>query len=146
MTKLRTRPQTYLVGILLVILATIGSSFSGMFVRVLPELNGWQINCWCSFWMSRSLLIYLTFRYGSATGEVFRNTLRPALVAVLLFFAVCSTAYVTSLTLTSVADVAALVALSPIFTALLSRPVTGERANAATWVAALLALSGVIVV
>ena len=45
MTKLRTRPQPYLVGILLVILATIGSSFSGLFVRVLPELNGWQINC-----------------------------------------------------------------------------------------------------
>ena len=52
------------------ILATIGSSFSGLFVRVLPELNGWQINCWRSFWMSASLLIYLTFRYGSATGEV----------------------------------------------------------------------------
>src|SRR6185369_11741710 len=117
-----------------------------MFVRVLPELNGWQINCWRSFWMSTSLLIYLAFRYGRATGESFRNMLRPALFAVALFFAACSTAYVTSLTLTSVADVAALVALSPIFTALLSRPVTGERANAATWVAALLALSGVIVV
>jgi DME family drug/metabolite transporter len=146
MTKLRSRPQSYLVGILLVILATVGSSFSGMFVRVLPELNGWQINCWRTFWMSTSLLIYLTFRYGSATGEVFRNTLRPALLAVALFFAVCSTAYVTSLTLTSVADVAALVALSPIFTALLSRPVTRERVNAATWIAALLALGGVVVV
>jgi drug/metabolite transporter, DME family len=65
---------------------------------------------------------------------------------VALFFAVCSTAYVTSLTLTSVADVAALVALSPIFTALLSRRVTGERANAATWIAAFLALGGVVVV
>jgi drug/metabolite transporter, DME family len=129
-----------------VILATIGSSFSGMFVRVLPELNGWQINCWRSFWMSASLLIYLAFRHGRATGESFRNMLRPALLAVALFFVACSTVYVTSLTLTSVADVAALVALSPIFTALLSRPVTGERVNAATWVAALLALGGVIVV
>ena len=146
MTKLRSRPRTYQVGVFVVILATIGSSFSGLFVRVLPELNGWQINCWRSFWMSTSLLIYLTFRYGSATGEVFRNMLRPALLAVALFFAVCSTAYVISLTLTSVAHVAALVALSPIFTALLSRPVTGERVNAATWIAALLALCGVVVV
>lgn len=128
------------------ILATIGSSFSGLFVRVLPELNGWQINCWRSFWMSTSLLVYLAFRYGRATGESFRNMLRPALLAVALFFAACSTAYVTSLTLTSVADVAALVALSPIFTALLSRPVTGERVNAATWIAALLALGGVVMV
>jgi hypothetical protein len=62
---------------------------------------------------SRSADIYLTFRYGSTTGEVFRNILRPALLAVALFFAVCSTAYVISLTLTSAADVAALVALSP---------------------------------
>ena len=45
MTKLRSRPRTYQVGVFLVILATIGSPFSGMFVRVLPELNGWQINC-----------------------------------------------------------------------------------------------------
>jgi drug/metabolite transporter (DMT)-like permease len=146
MTKLRSRPRTYQVGVFLVILATIGSSFSGLFVRVLPELNGWQINCWRSFWMSTSLLVYLAFRYGRATGESFRNMLRPALLAVALFFAACSTAYVTSLTLTSVADVAALVALSPIFTALLSRPVTGERVNAATWIAALLALCGVVVV
>jgi hypothetical protein len=74
-----------------VILATIGSSFSGLFVRVLPELN-----CWRSFWMSTSLLIYLTFRHGRATDAAFRNILRPGLLAVALFF----TAYVTSLTLT----------------------------------------------
>src|SRR6476620_3810017 len=135
MINVRSRPQTYLVGILLVILATIGSSFSGMFVRVLPELNGWQINCWRSLWMSASLLIYLTFRYGRATGDSFRNILRPAPLGVALFFAVGSAAYVTSLSLASVTDVAALVALSPVFTALLSCPVTGERVNAATWIA-----------
>jgi len=146
LSRLRSRPQTYLVGILLVILATIGSSFSGMFVRVLPELNGWQINCWRSFWMSASLLIYLTFRHGRATGEAFRNIHRPALLAVALFFAVGSAAYVTSLSLASVTDVAALVALSPVFTALLSRPVTGERVNAATWITTLIALAGVALV
>src|SRR6476620_4136345 len=146
MTKLRSRPRTYQVGVFLVILATVGSSFSGMFVRMLPELDGWQINCWRSFWMSTSLLIYLTFRYGPTIGDAFRKILRPALLAVALFFVVGSTAYVTSLTLASVTDVAALVALSPVFTALLSRPVTGERVNAATWIATLVALAGVALV
>jgi drug/metabolite transporter (DMT)-like permease len=63
-----------------------------------------------------------------------------------LFFAIGSTAYVTSLTLSTVANVSALGALSPIFTAFLSRAVTGERVNAAAWLAALLALAGVAVV
>jgi drug/metabolite transporter (DMT)-like permease len=145
-SRLRSRPHTYRSGVFLVILATVGSSFSGMFVRMLPELDGWQINCWRSFWVSTSLLIYLTFRYGPTIGDAFRKILRPALLAVALFFVVGSTAYVTSLTLASVTDVAALVALSPVFTALLSRPVTGERVNAATWIATLVALAGVALV
>jgi len=57
-----------------------------------------------------------------------------------------STAYVTALTLTTVANVAALGALSPIFTALLSRAVTGESVNATVWLAALLALVGIAVI
>jgi drug/metabolite transporter, DME family len=146
MKAARLQPPGYILGVLLVILATAGWSLSGMFVRLVPELNGWQINCWRGYWMSTSLLIYLVHRYGRDTGAAFRSIPPAGLLAVALFFAVGSTAYVTSLTLTSVANVASLGALAPIFTAFMSRAVTGERVNGAAWVAALLALAGVAVV
>src|SRR5205814_3410958 len=63
-----------------------------------------------------------------------------------IVFLLASTAYVTALTLTTVANVAALGALSPIFTALLSRAVTGKSVNATVWLAALLALVGIAVI
>jgi EamA domain-containing membrane protein RarD len=68
MKNLVRRPQSYAAGVVLVILATVGWSLSGMFVRFVPELNGWQINCWRGYWMSTCLLIYLTFRYGKDTA------------------------------------------------------------------------------
>jgi DME family drug/metabolite transporter len=141
-----SRPQSYAAGVILVMLATVGWSLSGMFVRLVPELDGWQINCWRGYWMSTALLIYLTLRYGSGIGAAFRRVPLAGLSAVALFFAVGSTAYVTSLTLTSVANVSSLGALSPIFTAFLGRAVIGERVDAAAWLAALLALAGVAVV
>jgi drug/metabolite transporter (DMT)-like permease len=141
-----SKSQSYMWGILLVVLATIGSSLSGIFVRLVPELDGWQIACWRGYWMSVSLLIYLVLCYGSGIGDAFRAIPRTALLAVALFFTISSTAYVTALTLTSVANVSALGALSTIFTAFLSFRVTGERVSAIVWVAAPLALLGVVVI
>ena len=138
-----SKSQSYMWGILLVVLATIGSSLSGIFVRLVPELDGWQIACWRGYWMSVSLLIYLVLCYGSGIGDAFRAIPRTALLAVALFFTISSTAYVTALTLTSVANVSALGALSTIFTAFLSFRVTGERVSAIVWIAAPLALLGV---
>jgi drug/metabolite transporter (DMT)-like permease len=140
------RPLSYRSGVLVVILATIASSLSGVFVRFVPELTGWQINCWRGYWMSVTLLIYLVLRYGSGTGDAFRKIPRAGLLTVAMFFAVGSTAYVVSLTLTTVANVSALGATSPIFTALLSHAATHERVNMLSWIAALLALVGVGVV
>jgi drug/metabolite transporter, DME family len=146
MTPPSQKPQSYAFGVILVILATTGWSLSGMFVRFVPDLSGWQINCWRGCWMSTGLLVYLIASYGGSTVAAFRNVPCAGLIAVALFFAVGSTAYVTSLTLSSVANVSSLGALSPIFTALMSRAITGERVNAAAWIAALLALAGVVVV
>jgi drug/metabolite transporter, DME family len=139
-------PQSYALGCVLVILATICSSLSGIFVRWVPELNGWQIACWRGYWMSVSLLIYIVFCYGSKVFEAVRTIPYMALVAVTVLFAITSTGYVTSLTLTSVANVSALGASSIIFTALLSYRVVGERVNAVGWVAVPIALIGIAVI
>ena len=138
--------KAYLVGIGLVLGATFLWSLSGVFVRQMPELTGWQINCWRGYWMAIFLLAFIVWENGRRTGEMFRAMPRQALAAGALFFAIGSTLYVTALTLTTVANVAVLGALAPMFAAMLSRLFTNERVNALTWIAALIALGGVAVI
>jgi drug/metabolite transporter (DMT)-like permease len=138
--------RAYIAGIGLVLAATVLWSLSGLFVRQMPDLTGWQINCWRGYWMSVFLLAFIVYENGPRTGVVFLAMPRVALVAGALFFAVGSTFYVTALTLTTVANVATLGALAPMFTALMSRAFTGERVNGTTWLAALVALGGVAVI
>ncbi|MBC8035828.1 MAG: DMT family transporter [Rhizobiales bacterium] len=135
--------QSYGTGIGFVVLATFGWSLSGIFVRLLPGLDGWQINCWRGYWMSVALLIYLVAIYGRGTVATFRAIPWFALCLSAGFFTITSTLYVTSLTLVSVATISVIGASSPIFTGLLSPWITGEKPGAAAWVAALLALAGV---
>src|SRR3954467_11741074 len=92
-------------GIGFVLMATLGWSLSGVFVRFLPGLDGWQINCWRGFWMSVFLLVYLVGVYGRDTLAKFRAVPLPALIAVAGFFTAGSTLYVTSLTLAGTATV-----------------------------------------
>jgi drug/metabolite transporter (DMT)-like permease len=63
-----------------------------------------------------------------------------------LFFALGSTLYVSSLTMVSTATVSVIGATSPLFAALLSPWVTGEKPGFEAWVAAMLALLGVGVI
>jgi len=96
--------------------------------------------------MSVSVLVYLALRDGVGFGEAFRRMPIGASLAVALFFAISSTLYVTALTLAPVANVSALVALSPLFVAVLSRSFTGEKVNTIIWSGTLLSLAGVIFV
>jgi drug/metabolite transporter (DMT)-like permease len=136
----------YGTGILFVLGATLGWSLAGVFVRFLPGLDGWQINCWRGFWMSVFLLVYLVAVYGVETLHKFREVPLPALIAVAGFFTAGSTLYVTSLTLAGTATVSVIGALSPIFAGVLSPWITQERPTLASWVAAFLALAGVAVI
>ena len=123
--------------------ATVGWSLAGVFVRFLPGLDGWQINCWRGFWMSVFLLVYLVAVYGRDTAAKFRAVPFPALLAVAGFFAAGSTLYATSLTLAGTATVSVIGALSPIFAGILSPWITQERPSLASWAAAFMALIGV---
>lgn len=140
-----TVPQSYRTGVALVLLATLGWSLSGVFVRYLPGLNGFQINCWRGFWMSVALLLYLALRYGRGLPAKFTEIPWPGFVAAAGFFAVGSTLYVTSLTLAGTAAVSVVAASAPIFTGLLSPWITAERPSVTAWLAAALALTGVAI-
>jgi drug/metabolite transporter, DME family len=134
--------QTYGRGVSFVLLATLGWSLSGLFVRFMPELSGWQINCWRGFWTFVSIFCYLVLTYGNDTLKTFRKVPLTALFLSAGFFAFGSTMYVTSLTLVSTAVISVIGATSPLFTGLLSPWVTGEKPGLAAWFAALLALLG----
>jgi drug/metabolite transporter (DMT)-like permease len=133
-------------GIVFVLVATAGWSLAGVFVRFLPGLDGWQINCWRGFWMSIFLLIYLVAIYGDRALAKFAEIPLPALLATAFFFTGGSTLYVTSLTLASTATVSVIGALSPIFAGVLSPWITKEKPTLASWIAAFLALGGVGVI
>ena len=96
-------------GAVLIVLAVAGFSLSGAFVRHLPGLTGWQINCWRGLAMAAILVLYLVIAYGLREAWArFRAMPIPALVACAGFFSVGSTLYVTALTLTSTANVSAI--------------------------------------
>ncbi len=138
--------QSYSTGVLFVLLATLGWSLSGIFVRLMPGLDGWQINCWRGYWTGVTLLIYLFLIYGRDAYRKFREIPKFALFSSALFFSVGSTLYVSSLTLVSTATVSVIGATSPLFVGLLGPWITGEKAGVESWFAALMALLGVIVI
>jgi drug/metabolite transporter, DME family len=140
---LRSQEQTYGSGVFCVVLATFGWSLSGIFVRLLPGLDGWQINCWRGYWTAIALMLYLVVVYGHGIKQKFIDIPKPALLISALFFAFGTTLYVSSLTMVSTATVSVIGATSPLFAALLSPWVTRERAGPEAWIAAGLALYGV---
>jgi drug/metabolite transporter (DMT)-like permease len=136
----------FLWGIACCCLATLGWSLSGLFVRWVPELDGWGVNGYRAPATAICLLVYLGLRY---RGDVVRHLWpreRQALVLVGLFFGVGSTLYVYALTMGTVASVSVLGATSPFFAALLAWLVMRERASAVSLAATVTALIGVAVV
>ncbi len=141
-----TQNQTYGRGVTFVLLATLGWSTSGLFVRLMPELSGWELNCWRGFWTAVSILSYLVMAYGNDTFKAFARIPMTALLLSAGFFAFGSTFYVLSLTLVSTAVISVIGATSPLFTGLLSPWITGEKPGWAAWLAAILALCGMGVI
>jgi len=134
-------------GAALIVLAVAGFSLSGAFVRHVPGLTGWQINCWRGLAMAAVLVLYLILAYGLREAWArFRAVPIPAMIACAGFFSVGSTLCFPAQTFTSTANVSAIGATSPLFTALLSPYITGERPSLLTWAAALAALFGVGVI
>jgi drug/metabolite transporter, DME family len=133
-------------GLAFVLIATLGWSLSGLFVRLMPHLSCFQINCWRGYWLGVALLCYLVLIYGSELPNVFRRIPRTALIASALCFATGTTLYVTSLTIVNTATVSVIGATSPLVAGLLSPWVTGEKPNALTWLAAIIAVAGAVVI
>ncbi len=140
------RQNGFGTGVIYVLLATLGWSLSGLFVRWMPNLTGWQINSWRGLWMAIALLVYLIILYGPELGSKFRSVPLNVMIFSAICFAMGTTFYVTSLTLVSTATVAIIGATSPLFAGLLSPWLTGEKPGTTAWISAFLALGGMVVI
>jgi drug/metabolite transporter, DME family len=140
------RSSRYLFGIACCCLATLGWSLSGLFVRWVPELDGWGVNGYRAPATAVFLMIYLALRYRSELPRHLWPKQPQALFAVAGFFGIGSTLYVYALTMGNVASVSVLCATSPFFAAVLAWLVMRERASAVSLAATVVALIGVAIV
>jgi drug/metabolite transporter (DMT)-like permease len=130
----------------MVLVATLGWSLAGLFVRLMPDLSGWQINCWRGLWTAIWILLYLAITQRSAIVSSMRELPFWGVALSAGFFALGSTLYVTSLTLTSTAIASCIGSLAPIFTAVIGWVVLRERPGWLTTLAALIAVAGVVII
>lgn len=136
-------PREYALGIVMIVAATVCWSVAGLFVRLLPGLDAWQINAGRGVSMAIAVSIWLLFAHGRKLPAVFRAMPLFAFVVFASQFAIGSTFYAVALTHAPVANVACIGAVTPILTAVVAAIAIGERVSAVTWFAAILAFAGV---
>ncbi len=135
--------RRYLKGAAVTLAATLLWSLSGIFVRLTEAADLWQIAGWRAGSTALSLFVFLLIVH---RRDVFRSfsAIEPAGFAVVAgVFAIGSSSYVISLTLTSVANVSFISGTAPIFAAILAYVFVHERTGALTWAAAVVALAGI---
>jgi drug/metabolite transporter (DMT)-like permease len=133
-------------GVLLAIGATIGWSLSGVFIRLIPDVDAWTFNAYRGASMSMALLLWMLLRYRGETIGHFRQATLVPLIATAGFFGIGSSLYILAMQKASVAAVSCVAATSPLFAALLAWVWLGEKTRLMVFLAILVALGGVGIV
>jgi drug/metabolite transporter (DMT)-like permease len=130
-------------GVLLVLLATVAWSASGLFTRLLP-FDSWTIVTWRSGFGSVFIGAYVLWRYGRDTLRIIR---RMGQIGV--FITLCSAATITlfvpAFQFTSIANAFTIYATLPFVAAGISWLWLRERPTVGTLVASAIALAGIVV-
>ena len=109
---------------------------SGIFVRLTEAADRWQIAGYRAGSTALALFVFLLIVHRRGVLRVFAS-MEPAGFAVVAgLFAIGSSSYVISLTLTSVANVSFITGTAPIFAAILAYVFVHERTGPLTWAAA----------
>ena len=123
---------THSRAVFLMIFVTMMWSIAGVVTRHLESARSFEVTFWRSFFTVVSLLVILPFFQGKAVFSKIRNG-GSAFWLSGVCWSVMFTAFMVAITLTTVANVLVTMALSPLFTALLSRFVLGRRLPLRTW-------------
>ena len=133
-----------LKGVLIMLAAGLILSTGGSIIREIDEATGFQIVFWRSVSQSVLVFLFLFFRDYRSVLNTFVGIGLPGMGASiclgLAFFG-----FVFSITNTTVANTMFLISSVPFFTAVLAWPLLKERVAGVTWIAILVALTGVLV-
>jgi drug/metabolite transporter (DMT)-like permease len=117
-------------------------SIAGVITRHLEQARSFEITFWRSFFTVASLLVILPFFQGREVFARIRSG-NTALWISGVCWSVMFTAFMIALTLTSVANVLVTMSVGPFLTALLARIFIGHRIPLRTWLAIIVAGSGI---
>lgn len=134
--------MTHRRAVALMVLVTLLWSIAGVVTRRLDTALAFEVTFWRSAFNALALLVVLGYLRGAALWQVLVQG-GSALWISGLCWGVMYTAFMVALTLTTVANVLVTMAMSPLLTALLSRFFLGHRLPARTWLAILVAGTGI---
>ena len=129
------RPAQFLThrrAVLLMVLVTFLWSTAGVVSRHLEVARGFELTFWRCFFTAVSLMIILPIFQGRAVFLLIQTGGRTFWWSGVCW-ALMFTAYMMALTLTSVANVLVVMALAPLFTALLARAFIQQKIAPRTW-------------
>ncbi|MBK9238416.1 MAG: DMT family transporter [Rhodoferax sp.] len=127
----------------LMVLVALMWSTAGVVTRHLESARSFEITFWRALFTALSLLVILPFFQGRA---VFRKVAQGGRAFWIsgVCWSVMFTAFMVALTLTSVANVLVTMAIGPLLTAMVARIFIGHRVALRTWVAIVVAGSGIV--
>lgn len=134
--------MTHRRALVLMVLVTLLWSTAGVVSRQLTAAQGFEVTFWRSAFTLLSLVLWWLLREGRA-GLAPLLVRSPVLWGSGLCWAVMFTAFMMAITLTTVANVLVVMALGPLFTALLAWALLGQRLTVRTLAAVGLAGAGV---
>ena len=134
--------MTHRRAVALMILATLMWSIAGVVTRHLDAARSFEITFWRSFFNALALVIGLSVMRGTSLGRSIARAGWP-LWASGVCWSVMFTAFMLSLTLTTVANVLVTMAIGPLVTALFARLFLGHRLSRQTWWAIATASAGI---
>ena len=129
---------------LLALFAPVFWSLTGLVIRLLNEMDEWQINFYRSSSLVIFLLAYLGLKYRRNFWLVIRASGRKAMLGG-VFIGIAMFCNIIAMQHTSIANATMVMATGPIIAALIGWFLLGERVSRMTWVAIALAVLGLTV-
>jgi len=130
-------------GYILCLLGGFFLSWGGLIIRNFETTDIWQILFCRAFFMTLTIGLFLIFIYRGKTLSVFKQSGYPALIGGVMF-SMSFVTYVTSITLSTVANVLFIISTQTVWLALLGYIFLKERISFKTFISILLAIVGIL--
>ena len=138
------KAQQQLTGIGIAVAGVLVLSPDALLIRLI-DTDRATLLFWRTLLQGATLWAFLALYYRGRLPDVVRGMGRTGLLATLVF-ALSTILFVMSITLTNAANTLFMLATAPLWAALISRVVLGERIARRTWIAILAALTGISII